>query len=418
MWADNCKRRDPDLVILAYGSNESVDDDQPIGVYKNNLREVLARLRRASPDTSCVLVGPGDFPLKRPDNLARPAPARVADIVAAQRELAQEAGCAFWDTVQFMGGEGSMAYWAAAQPAMAMSDHLHLNRRGYTRMGMALADALMFDFDGGAPTPAPGGDPVLAREGPATDPPCPPAAQSRPSPPSPRPRPRRPAPGESSRPPLAPCCTATVRPRGDARRTTSHSRLRHRRRDAGSERQAERQPELRLSVRPWPNGHLVIRPRLPPRRVAIPRRSRNPLATAIGTANANDSELNTTAATNGSPPSGPVQTIVGSRSGSAHLSHADRSHPNRAHRLVYAHTTSAPDTAAVTAPSPISTSPRSLGRRQREGGSCRVSTTTAVPCARAHRPSIAHDRRARSHPPRFCPKTRGQGHRGSRRIAA
>jgi hypothetical protein len=46
-----------------------------------------------------------------------------------------------------------MAYWAGAQPAMAMSDLLHLNRRGYTRMGMALADALMFDFDGGAPVP-------------------------------------------------------------------------------------------------------------------------------------------------------------------------------------------------------------------------------------------------------------------------
>lgn len=69
-----------------------------------------------------------------------------------------------------------MAYWAAAQPAMAMSDHLHLNRRGYTRMGMALADALMFDFDGGAPTPVPGGDPVLAREAPQPDPTMPPDA--------------------------------------------------------------------------------------------------------------------------------------------------------------------------------------------------------------------------------------------------
>ncbi|PCC69077.1 Lysophospholipase L1 [Nannocystis exedens] len=194
VWADNYKRRDPDLVILAYGSNESVDDDQPIGVYKNNLREVLARLRRASPDTSCVLVGPGDFPLKRPDNSLGPRP-RVADIVAAQRELAQEVGCAFWDTVQFMGGEGSMAYWVAAQPAMAMSDHLHLNRRGYTRMGMALADALMFDFDGGAPTPAPGGDPVLAREAPQPDPTVPPEAVPA--------EPTRPEPGVPDAPPLA-----------------------------------------------------------------------------------------------------------------------------------------------------------------------------------------------------------------------
>jgi len=196
VWADNYKRRAPDLVILAYGSNESVDDDQPIGVYKNNLREVLARMRRASPTTSCVLVGPGDFPLKRPDNSLGPRP-RVADVVAVQRELAQEAGCAFWDTVQFMGGEGSMAYWAAAQPAMAMSDHLHLNRRGYTRMGMALADALMFDFDGGSPTAEPGGDPVLAREAPQPDPTVPSGAVPGTPPTEPEPAPA------SDVPPLA-----------------------------------------------------------------------------------------------------------------------------------------------------------------------------------------------------------------------
>ncbi|MFY0539713.1 hypothetical protein [Nannocystis pusilla] len=50
--------------------------------------------------------------------------------------------------------------------------------------------------------------------------------------------------------------------------------------------------------------------------------------------------------------------------------------------------TSAPDTAAVTAPSPISTSPRSLSGAS-EGGGCRGGTTTAVPCARAHPHSIA-----------------------------
>lgn len=167
VWADNFKRREPDLVIYAYGSNEAVDEDQPIGFYRKQLTEVLARMRRAAPDASCVLVGPGDFPLKQPDGTLRPRP-RVADIVATQREVAREAGCGFWNTVQFMGGEGSMPYWAGAQPAMAMSDHLHLNRRGYTRMGMALADALMFDFDGG--TPIPDDATLLARETPPTKP--------------------------------------------------------------------------------------------------------------------------------------------------------------------------------------------------------------------------------------------------------
>lgn len=155
VWADNLQRRDPDLVVLAYGTNESVDEDQPISVYREQLRAVLTRLRRAAPEASCLLVGPGDFPTKIADGTFGPRPRTVA-IVAAQREAAAELGCAFWDMMQFMGGEQSMVTWAAAQPAMAQSDHLHLTRRGYTRMGMALTDALMFDFDAAAmPGPVP-----------------------------------------------------------------------------------------------------------------------------------------------------------------------------------------------------------------------------------------------------------------------
>lgn len=155
VWSDNVRQRAPDLVVLAYGTNESVDEDQPISTYRENLRAVLTRLRRAAPEASCLLSGPGDFPTKLGDGAFGPRPRTVA-IVQAQREVAAELGCAFWDMMQFMGGEQSMVTWAAAQPAMAQSDHLHLTRRGYTRMGMAMTDAMMFDFDAaGVPGPIP-----------------------------------------------------------------------------------------------------------------------------------------------------------------------------------------------------------------------------------------------------------------------
>jgi lysophospholipase L1-like esterase len=165
VWSDNLRRRAPDLIVLAYGTNESVDDDQPIESYKKQLREVLARLQRAAPEASCLLVGPGDFPLKGADGGFAPRP-RTGQIVEAQREISAEAGCAFWDAMQFMGGEGSMLTWTAAQPAMAQSDHLHLTRRGYARMGMALTDAIMFDYDAAA-VPMPTADTQLANSGPA-----------------------------------------------------------------------------------------------------------------------------------------------------------------------------------------------------------------------------------------------------------
>ena len=170
VWADAIRRRAPDLYVLAYGTNEAMDEDQSIDAYKADLRKVLARFRRAVPDASCLLVGPGDFPQKLADGAYGPRP-RVPALIAAQREVAAEAGCAFWDALAFMGGEGSMALWALAEPAMGRPDHTHLTRRGYVRMGMALTDALMQGFEAAerrtlAPALAAGASPSPAADAP------------------------------------------------------------------------------------------------------------------------------------------------------------------------------------------------------------------------------------------------------------
>lgn len=146
VWADAFLRRSPSLVVLAYGGNESTDADVPISVYASELEQVVARYRRIVPEASCLLMGPGDFPEETPDGGRQPR-ARLRDIVRVQEDVARRHGCAFWDTQAFMGGELGMLNWVAAVPAMARPDHLHLTRRGYMRMGMALADALMQGYD-------------------------------------------------------------------------------------------------------------------------------------------------------------------------------------------------------------------------------------------------------------------------------
>ncbi|MFO7567397.1 MAG: GDSL-type esterase/lipase family protein [Enhygromyxa sp.] len=146
IWTDNIRRRDPDLYILAYGTNEATDEDQPISVYRKNLREVLSRLRNAAPEASCLLLGPGDFPREIEEDVWVPRP-RVAEIIEAQRDIAYEMGCGFWDGLAFMGGVNSMHTWATSRPQMASRDHIHLTKRGYVRMGMAVTDAMMASFD-------------------------------------------------------------------------------------------------------------------------------------------------------------------------------------------------------------------------------------------------------------------------------
>lgn len=150
LWAEHLQRRDPDLYIFFYGTNEATDANQDIAVYKRKLAKVLDRYREAAPEASCLLMGPGDFPRKNQRGMwvARP---RVQKIINIQRELAYEKGCGFWDTRAFMGGVGSMETWANARPQMASGDHIHFTRRGYVRIGMALADALMIGFDSDQP---------------------------------------------------------------------------------------------------------------------------------------------------------------------------------------------------------------------------------------------------------------------------
>jgi len=145
LWEEPLRQRAPDLVILAYGTNETTDQSQPIEEYAASLERVLARVRQALPEASCVLVGPGDFPKAQADGwVTRP---RLLEVIAEQRRLAPRFRCGFWDAYAFMGGAGSMAEWARSNPRLGATDHIHLTPRGYVRMGLSLGDALMRAYD-------------------------------------------------------------------------------------------------------------------------------------------------------------------------------------------------------------------------------------------------------------------------------
>lgn len=145
LWEEPLRQRAPDLVLLAYGTNETTDRNQPIEDYQATLERVLEKVRQALPDASCVLVGPGDFPKAQGSGwITRP---RLIEIIDVQRRLAPRFGCGFWDAYAFMGGAGSMVEWVRAHPRLGAMDHIHLTTRGYVRMGMALGDALLRGFD-------------------------------------------------------------------------------------------------------------------------------------------------------------------------------------------------------------------------------------------------------------------------------
>jgi len=138
---EHLRRRKPDLVVLAYGTNES-GDESPLEDYERDLRAVLQRIRDSVPEASCLLIGPSDRPMQVEERVFEDR-ARTARLIEVQHRLALEQGCGFFDLVAFQGGALSMVHWAANDPAYAAQDHIHYTRVGYQRLGEVLLSALL-----------------------------------------------------------------------------------------------------------------------------------------------------------------------------------------------------------------------------------------------------------------------------------
>jgi lysophospholipase L1-like esterase len=138
-WVEALRQRQPDLVLFAYGTNEAADRDFSLSRYEGTLRTSLARLRKASPEVSCVLIGPFD--------LSDQNRARLLEVLDAQRRISREYDCGFWNGYAFMGGARSMRRWASSRPPLASPDYVHLTRLGYVYAGIAIGDALMRAYD-------------------------------------------------------------------------------------------------------------------------------------------------------------------------------------------------------------------------------------------------------------------------------
>jgi hypothetical protein len=178
VYNEHLKKRDPDLIIMAYGTNATGDADDPIDAYEARLERVLTKMRKAAPTASCVFVGPSDRPIKiRANNLHRslvrkmkwrrqwrpirsrgkkrstnpvvffrPRP-RQAQVIAVQRRVAHRHACAYWDWNAMMGGSLSMLKWTHATPRLGSRDYVHHSGEGYKRAALLFWKALMVGYE-------------------------------------------------------------------------------------------------------------------------------------------------------------------------------------------------------------------------------------------------------------------------------
>ena len=145
-WAEQLKHRAPALVVLAYGTNESTDENTSQQTYERQLVDLLGRVARAVPSASCLLLGPPDRAVQSDGSWTTSA--KLVEIVASQRRVAEAAGCAFYNQLEAMGGQGTVAGWASEDPPRAQKDRVHLTRDGYAQLGGSFASDVMRAYAG------------------------------------------------------------------------------------------------------------------------------------------------------------------------------------------------------------------------------------------------------------------------------
>ncbi|MFO0549326.1 MAG: GDSL-type esterase/lipase family protein [Polyangiaceae bacterium] len=153
-WAEVLKAAKPDLVILAFGTNEVGDgmwwfdekgqkSSDPMGEYERTLKAVMQQVQAAVPESSFMLVGPPDMASNKDEE--GHSKAMVPTIVTHQKSCAAELGWAYWNQFVAMGGSGSM--WSWVQSGLGNADLIHPTGPGGNVLGKLEYLALMEKYE-------------------------------------------------------------------------------------------------------------------------------------------------------------------------------------------------------------------------------------------------------------------------------
>ncbi|MEO5953748.1 MAG: GDSL-type esterase/lipase family protein [Chloroflexia bacterium] len=137
------EKRNPGLIVFAYGTNEAGHKDWTPESYRAMFRGVLQRFRTMAPGASFLVVGPPDR-AQRVKRVWMGMP-NLDMISEAQRDVALEMGAAFWDLRERMGGDGAMKRWVYA--GFAQGDFVHLTGAGYRLVGETLYRDLIAHYE-------------------------------------------------------------------------------------------------------------------------------------------------------------------------------------------------------------------------------------------------------------------------------
>jgi D-alanyl-lipoteichoic acid acyltransferase DltB (MBOAT superfamily) len=134
---------DPDMFILQYGLNIVRNESENYLYYQHGLYRQLKLIGELRPGTPVLVMGVTDIARSERDSVS--SYSDIAEIRDAQKNAAADAGAAFWDTWEAMGGKNSIVRWSEKNPPLAQKDYVHLTYQGAdTLASMLVKDIFPF----------------------------------------------------------------------------------------------------------------------------------------------------------------------------------------------------------------------------------------------------------------------------------
>ena len=141
-WGEQLRHYQPDLVVINYGTNESVWTEFVDGDFTNQVREAIRRIHAAVPKASILVMSPMDRGERKAGGEIATVPG-LMKLVTLEQTAASQSGCAFFNTFQAMGGPGTMAVWYRAEPRLVSADFIHPMPAGAKMVADLLYGGLM-----------------------------------------------------------------------------------------------------------------------------------------------------------------------------------------------------------------------------------------------------------------------------------
>ncbi len=135
------------LIIMQFGGNSVpyIKNEKQVENYCNSLAKQINYLKRISPESKILFVGPSDMST-RINNKMVTYP-HLSSFIDDLRDMCNENDVAYWDLYKAMGGENSMENWVNSDPPLASKDYIHFTQKGADHASKLLFKAINLAYE-------------------------------------------------------------------------------------------------------------------------------------------------------------------------------------------------------------------------------------------------------------------------------